>query len=257
MRLLMRDEAGTLVFRTFDSHDLPAYAILSHTWHVDDSQEVSFRDVQESGQGAAKPGFAKIRFCAQQAAKDGLSYFWIDTCCINKSSDAELSESINSMFRWYQQATRCYVYLSDVPSRSSEDNWEDTFRQSRWFKRGWTLQELIAPREVVFYACNGDKLGDRASLETLICEVTGVAKDAIYGRHLNSFSFDEKMSWMAKRSTKKVEDGVYSMLGLFDVSMPVVYGEGHDKALRPLRREIDETAISMLTALGQANALYC
>jgi hypothetical protein len=248
MRLLMRDEAGALVFRTFDSNDLPAYAILSHTWHVDDSQEVSFRDVQESGQGAAKPGFAKIQFCAQQAAKDGLRYFWIDTCCINKSSDAELSKSINSMFRWYQQATRCYVYLSDVPSQPSAANWKDVFRHSRWFKRGWTLQELIAPKEVVFFACNGDKLGDKSSLETLICEVTGIAKEAIYGRYLASFSFEERMSWTASRSTKEVEDGIYSMLGLFDVSMPVVYGEGRERALRRLRREVDETPISMMTA---------
>jgi hypothetical protein len=255
MRLLMREKTGALVFLTFDVHDLPAYAILSHTWHQDDSQEVSFHDVQ-TGQGTTKPGFAKIQFCAQQAAKDGLRYFWIDTCCINKSSDAELSKSINSMFRWYKQATRCYVYLPDVPSQSSAAKWEDTFRQSRWFKRGWTLQELIAPREVVFFACNGDRLGDRSSLESLICEATGMTKDALYGRGLAGFSFDEKMSWMAGRRTKEVEDRIYSMLGLFDVSMPVVYGEGYTKALRRLRREADDIPISMVMAHRQRKTLH-
>ena len=161
------------------------------------------------------------------------------------------------MFRWYQQATRCYVYLSDVPGALSVVRWEDAFRQSRWFKRGWTLQELLAPKEVVFYAYNRDKLGDRSSLETLVCAATGIAKDGIYGRHLASFSFDEKMSWMANRSTKKEEDRIYAMLGLFDVSMLVVYGEGLANALRRLRREVDESLTSMMTALGQGDASCC
>ena len=144
-----------------------------------------------------------------------------------------------------------------MPGLLSVVRCEDAFRQSRWFKRGWTLQELIAPKEVIFYAYNRDKLGDRSSLETLICTATGIAKDAIYGRHLTSFSFDEKMSWMAKRSTKKEEDRIYAMLGLFDVSMPVVYGEGLAKALWRLRREVEELLTSMMTVLGQANALCC
>jgi hypothetical protein len=104
----------------------------------------------------------------------------------------------------------------------------------------------MAPKDVVFYASNGDELGDRASLEALIHEVTGIAKVAIRGSHLADFSFEEKMSWMKKRSTKKEEDRVYSMLGIFGVSMPVVYGEGHDKALRRLRREVDDIPSSTI-----------
>jgi hypothetical protein len=252
MRLLTRDEHDKLILQTFDSDKSPAYAILSHTWHTDDSQEVSFQELQ-AGKGEAKEGYKKIQFCAEQAAHDGLRYFWVDTCCINKRSDPELAEAINSMFRWYKEAARCYVYLSDVstvkssgPERLSRSAWEAAVRQSRWFTRGWTLQELLAPRVVEFYACGGQRLGDKSSLEALICEVTGIAKDAIRGGRLAEFSMEEKMSWAANRNTKKEEDGIYSLFGLFGVSMPLVYGEGKDNALRRLHREINETSAGSL-----------
>jgi hypothetical protein len=128
-----------------------------------------------------------------------------------------------------------------------EDTWEQSFRKSRWFTRGWTLQELLAPKDFMFYASNGDRLGDKSSLEALISEVTGIPKDAIHGSYLTDFSFEEKMSWMEKRSTKKEEDAVYSMLGIFGVLRPVVYGEGRYKALRGLRREVDETTIGQMS----------
>jgi hypothetical protein len=245
MRLLTRDENGKLILRTFDSDELPAYAILSHTWHIDNSQEVSFEEVQ-AGRGEGKKGYKKIRFCAEQAARDGLRYIWVDTCCIKKSSDAELSESINSMFRWYQQATRCYVYLSDVSIKHDGCAQEDAVRQSRWFRRGWTLQELLAPKEVDFYACEGQKLGNKLSLESLICEVTGIAKDALRGSRLTDFSTDEKLSWAVNRSTKREEDSIYSLLGMFGVFIPLVYGEGKDNALRRLHKEINETSAGKL-----------
>jgi hypothetical protein len=254
MRLLTHDHKGKLVLQTFDSDALPAYAILSHTWNVDNSQEVSFQDL-EAGTAEGKAGYDKIRFCKRQATADGLHYFWIDTCCINKSSDPELSEAINSMFRWYQQATRCYVYLSDVPTKSnnypegsSRSVWEAAVRQSRWFTRGWTLQELIAPRVVVFYTRDGERLGDKSSLETLICEVTGISVEALHGGRLADFSIEEKMSWAANRSTKREEDGVYSLFGLFGISMPLVYGEGRENALRRLCKEIDEMSAGEFSA---------
>lgn len=119
MRLLTYNASGTLVFCTFSNeNDRPAYAILSHTWHKDDDQEVNFDDVQ-TARGISKLGFEKIQFCSQQTATDGLQYFWIDTCCIDRKSSAEISEAINSMFRWYQQSTKCYVYLSDVSTSDS------------------------------------------------------------------------------------------------------------------------------------------
>ena len=120
MRFLERKPDGDIVFRECSADDLPAYAILSHTWLTDSNEEISFPDV-EAGTGKSKAGWKKIQFCADKAAADGLQYFWIDTCCINKRNNTELSKAINSMFRWYQKATRCYVYLTDVSITDGKD----------------------------------------------------------------------------------------------------------------------------------------
>jgi hypothetical protein len=174
MRLLHSENSGFTFTNDFIGHDkIPPYAILSHTWGPV-NEEVTFEDIVE-GTGKVKPGYEKIRFCGEQARQDGLLYFWIDTCCIDKSNNAELSRSINSMFRWYRNATRCYVYLSDVSSSSIGSNplrnprpWESDFRKSRWFTRGWTLQELLAPASVEFFSRERKRLGDKSSLRTQI-----------------------------------------------------------------------------------------
>ncbi|KAH8585897.1 heterokaryon incompatibility protein-domain-containing protein [Bisporella sp. PMI_857] len=111
MRLLKYNNDGRFsLIQFFD--DIPQYAILSRTWGL---EEVTFQDMKE-GNGTSKAGFDKIRFYGEQARHDGWQYFWVDTCCIDKSSSAELSEAINSMFQWYRNAAKCYVYLLDVPS---------------------------------------------------------------------------------------------------------------------------------------------
>ncbi|KAF2184207.1 HET-domain-containing protein [Zopfia rhizophila CBS 207.26] len=147
---------------------IPPYAILSHTWG-DESQEVTLEDIV-GGSGRGKAGYEKIKFCGEQAARDGLQYFWVDSCCIKKSSDAELSESLISMFRWYYRAEKCYVHLPDVSTRKRErgdddmqNTWEQSFRKSRWFTRGWTLQELLAPSSVEFFTLEHRRLGDKQS----------------------------------------------------------------------------------------------
>ncbi|KAF2830221.1 HET-domain-containing protein [Ophiobolus disseminans] len=151
----------------FIGDEIPAYAILSHTW--DKGQEVTFDDLIKNS-GKSKTGYNKIRFCALQAKRDSLYYFWIDTCCIDKSNNAELSEAIISMFCWYKNAKKCYVYLSDVSSRSSGEGSDahrrqkPVIRESRWFTRGWTLQELIAPASVKFLSKDRERLGDKSSL---------------------------------------------------------------------------------------------
>jgi len=246
MRLLTHDENGNIVPEIFEGVEPPPYAILSHTWHSDDSKEVSFQDLR-AGRVKGKAGYDKIQFCKKQATADGLHYFWIDTCCIDKSSSAELTESINSMFRWYQQSTKCYVYLADVhdftPDANTMDmrpSWEEMLRSSRWFRRGWTLQELIAPKVVEFFTSNGSHLGDRSSLEGIIHEVSGIAIGALRGRLLSDFGIDERFRWATNRQTKRSEDMAYSLLGIFDVSMPLIYGEGKEKALLRLREHIDK-----------------
>lgn len=200
-----------------------------------------------SDRGRSKPGYGKVRFCGEQAVRDGLQYFWIDTCCIDKSSSTELSEAINSMFRWYQNAERCYVYLSDVSHDPSDgDNegsqrWKPAFRKSKWFKRGWTLQELIAPVSVEFFSGEGTFLGNKRSMEQTIHETTGIAIDALQGDPLSQFSVGERFMWAEGRTTKREEDAVYCLLGMFDIQMPLLYGEGREKAQKRLQKEIRES----------------
>ena len=222
---------------------IPPYAILSHTWG---SQEVIFEDIVKDS-GRSKAGYKKIKFCSEQATRDGLQYFWVDSCCIDKSNSQELQEAITSMYRWYQRATKCYVHLSDVSIRkrerdneSSQNTWEQAFRQSRWFTRGWTLQELLAPLSVEFFSIEGSRLGNKQSLEQQIHEITRVPIPALRGSALSHFSTEQKFDWAKKRQTTREEDWAYSLLGIFDISMPVTYGERRANAVRRLRKEIDD-----------------
>ena len=240
MHLLKVNGDGNSSLTRFIGGKVPSYAILSHTWEAD-NQEVTFKDLAD-GVGNSKVGYRKIQFCAEQAQKDGLQYFWVDSCCIDRSSSAELSEAINSMFRWYRNAAKCYVYLSDVSKgkrdRYSQPQWELSFRQSRWFTRGWTLQELLAPLSVEFFSRGGKRLGDKKSLELQIHEITGIAAQALQGSPLSQFSVTERMSWAAKRETTIEEDQAYCLLGIFDIHLPLIYGEGIENASRRLRKEI-------------------
>ena len=242
MRLLERKPNGDLILNKFTGTDVPAYAILSHTWG---KEELSLQEV-ETGTGKNKDGWKKIDFCAKQAGADGLRYIWVDTCCIDKKDTVELSTAINSMFRWYQKAARCYVYLSDVSMQGAEQNgqvnpaWESAFTRSRWFTRGWTLQELIAPTLVEFFSSEGERLGNKLTLEPMIHETTSIATSALRDA-VSNFSIDERMSWAKDRDTTLEEDKAYCLLGIFDVSMPLIYGEGKERAFRRLQEEIHKS----------------
>ncbi|KAI0812046.1 heterokaryon incompatibility protein-domain-containing protein [Xylaria sp. FL0064] len=209
----------------------PPYAILSHTWG---DEEVSFRDWQyePTKDIGEKAGFTKIKYCCDQAVSDGLEWLWIDTCCIDKSSSAELSEAINSMFQWYSNAAVCYAYLCDMTDDSELD-----FAKSRWVTRGWTLQELIAPREVIFYSRSWQVLGTRSKLSEHLSKVTGIDEPFLMGRSLEKASIAQRMSWAAKRTTSREEDMAYCLLGMFNVNMPLIYGEG-TKAFRRLQETL-------------------
>jgi hypothetical protein len=243
MRLLHYNEHSELDIVSFDDSAIPPYAILSHTWGAD-AEEVTFADI-ENGDGKAKQGYKKIRFCGQQARQDGLQYCWVDTCCIDKTDKAEFSHAIRSMFRWYQNASRCYVYLSDVSIRRekvdnapSEFTWEPAFRSSRWFTRGWTLQELLAPSTVEFFSQEWDKLGNKVLLKSLISKITSISHKALDGAPLCQFSVDERLRWKGDRETKRDEDGWYSLSGIFDVEIAPAYSEGAASAFRRLMDEI-------------------
>ena len=243
MRLLKRRPDGNLQLVLINDDNPHPYAILSHTWC--EGQEVTY-DELVAGTGRDKTGFAKILFCVDRAAKDKIEYCWVDTCCINQSSQQEVQTAINSMFRWYQGAANCYAYLSgvQVPKKVSDPqafpiSWMQSFRQSRWFTRGWTLQELLAPASVEFFSEEGKRLGSRISLEREVCEITKVPVEVLRGQRLPEFSIEERMSWAAKRTTTLKEDKVYCLLGIFGVYLPLIYGEGEAYAEIRLREEIE------------------
>jgi Heterokaryon incompatibility protein (HET) len=238
MRLL---DVETFQLEEFHGDDVPPYAILSHTW---ETEEVLFSDLSNP-YFKHKQGWKKIAYTCSQAKLDGFQYAWIDTCCIDKTSSSELSEAINSMYRWYAKSAECYVYLSDV---NTDDGKLTFLSSSRWFTRGWTLQELLAPELVRFYDRNWNFLGHKfhrvpeMSLTTLISKTTGISVSVLIGeRSIHTESVACRMSWASCRKTTRTEDMTYCLLGLFNINMPLLYGEGN-KAFIRLQEEILKTA---------------
>jgi hypothetical protein len=245
MRLLAVSDDGSFTQERFAKDSIPPYAILSHRWSTREDDEVTFKEITEGIYDKEKPGYKKLQFCSAQAKADGLDYFWVDTCCIDQLNQNELSVAIYSMFRWYQKAAKCYVYLADVSTKRktralfSKHAWERAFRSSEWFSRGWTLQELLAPEKVEFYTRDGIWLGNKSSLEQQIVKVTAVPIDILRGRSLSTITAKEIFSWVEQRYTREPEDKAYCLLGIFNVSMLLEYGEGEKMAFSRLYREIE------------------
>lgn len=278
MRLL---NANTHKLESYDDEEtVPGgYAILSHTWGSED-QEISFEDFKEFrlrlGPSSSTfspssdeiraardtlpdsklPGWAKIDGTCDKALEYGYTYVWIDTFCIDKSSSAELQESINSMFRWYEKASVCFAYLSDVFSPDDAEEAGSEFRASKWFTRGWTLQELLAPSSLEFFDSSWSRIGVKSDLSIVIQEVTGINSQYIIGfpmasgqsvyQCLSRASVAERMSWASRRRTTRPEDLAYCLLGIFDIHIPMLYGEGLH-AFKRLQEEImkvtDDTSL--------------
>ncbi|KAG4426819.1 hypothetical protein IFR04_000250 [Cadophora malorum] len=294
IRLLQRRPDGEIVFREPTSGKPPAYAILSHTWGED---EVIYQDLKkgkDNNKIVNKAGWRKIQFCAKQAAVDGLEYFWVDTCCIDKKSSSELTEAINSMYMWYESAAICYVYLVDLPggcprlvetrtqevitaelvdddtrvaesrllqssdkthrslpsqsdlppfdveggTRLPERVWVSRLAGCLWFRRGWTLQELIAPVRLVFFGVDWNFVGSKIDLLYTLSDITGIDSIALSHRcNLEELSIAKRLSWAARHSTTRIEDTAYSLLGLLNINMTLLYGEG-ERAFTRLQEEI-------------------
>ncbi|USP80468.1 hypothetical protein yc1106_07742 [Curvularia clavata] len=295
MRLL---NAHTLKLQEF-LDDIPSYAILSHTWEEEEVLLADFQDMTRAKK--KKKGFDKINKTCEQAICDGFDWCWIDTCCIDKTSSAELSEAINSMFTWYKQSAKCYAYLADVGKGEDQEQEEpeehqlgmpsiritrphsggnvvilnklnEEVRNSKWFTRAWTLQELLAPSSVrrgaepgqefvgmEFFSAKWESLGSKLELKDIISSTTGIAEDYLTGSSsLGSASIGMRMSWAAARQATRPEDIAYSLLGIFDVNMPLLYGEGKVKAFRRLQEEImkvseDETLFAWESSELTAN----
>ncbi|THU84767.1 HET-domain-containing protein [Dendrothele bispora CBS 962.96] len=222
--------------------DVPEYAILSHTWT---GEEVTFQDIQNDRRKSdwKKTGWQKVKGACAEARKYRWEWIWIDSCCIDKSSSAELSENINSMYRLYENAAVCYVYLCDASSEEDPRDSGSRFWESRWFTRGWTLQELIAPSaSVIFLDHSWKKIGTRYSLRDVISTITSIPVGLLKDGDLTKYSIAQKMSWAAFRKTTRPEDRAYSLMGLFDICMPPIYGEGEAKAFMRLQQEIIKTS---------------
>ena len=244
------------------------YAILSHRWLGNANDEVLFADIQIIDDGGRVnpndhndprrhtnyqynpsfsrrsickiPGYEKLRGAARQASQEGHGFIWVDTCCIDKSSSAELSEAINSMYKWYYNSKVCFAYLVDVSDGPDgiDTSIDSAFAKSEWWIRGWTLQELVAPFNVVFYSYGWEPIGEKKSLGSAIYAISGIGIDVLtHARVLDQVSVARRMSWASSRKTTRIEDWAYSLMGIFDVNMPLLYGEG-DKAFLRLQEEI-------------------
>lgn len=232
-------------------HDLPAeaerklqqgrpYVIISHVWQ---EMEVTFEDmphfktISASRSGPKFSSASKITGASDAVLrqyKGGINHLWLDTVCIDKKNLTEFSAAINSMWQWYKQAEACFAYLEDFPSPSVP-----TLTQSKWFTRGWTLQELVAPRKVLFFDKDWNAIGDKESLQRALTGRTKIAMDFLLHRqNISRASISQRMSWFAGRGTTVPEDTAYCLLGLFGVNMPLLYGEGRERAFRRLQEEI-------------------
>ena len=239
------------------------YAILSHVW---DAQENTFQDIEalhaepiktskwfsrplKRRNTVARPVGSKIRESCSIAKRQGWKWIWIDTCCIDKTSNAELSEAVNSMYRYYSLSGACYAFLSDVPMLDVSGEESGTsirtsiFGRSRWHTRGWTLMELLSPRRLIFVSSTWKVLGDRHTLAPILSSITGIAQSVLrLEEDFSTVSIADRMSWAARRDTTRPEDEAYCLMGLFGVNMPTIYGEGARRAFYRLQEEIMKTS---------------
>ncbi|KAF2812196.1 HET-domain-containing protein, partial [Mytilinidion resinicola] len=258
MRLI---NVNTYEIEEFFGSDIPNYIALSHTWLP--QEEPSFQDWSNAIMTELNKvlGYEKIHnFICKSQTLDG-TYCWADTVCIDKSSSAELSEAINSMYKIYRNCHHCLVYLADVKAETKHSKDEySRLVQSRWFTRGWTLQELIAPEDLVFYDKNWRYLGLRNIYLAAIQQTTGISTDVLVGTtNLKSYSIAERMSWASKRTTTREEDLAYCLLGILDINMPLLYGEG-EKAFQRLQEEIikkyDDDSVFVWSCSSASSSTY-
>lgn len=264
MRLLHTINLKLVSFIGKPIEERPLYAILSHTWKDDEFLFEEARNGFSQYLQNPRTGLRKILNACEKARQNKLDYIWVDTCCIDKSSSSELSEAINSMFKWYKESADCYVFMDDVSLR--EDGTMQNFEKSRWFTRGWTLQELIAPHGVIFFDADWKYMCRRDQVASRLEEITGITRSILQRAHavppretplfpnlrqlcpgcgqdddvkreLAEEPISRKMGWAAYRKTTRPEDTSYCLLGLFDINMPLLYGEGKNAFWR-LQEEI-------------------
>lgn len=255
MRLL---RAESIQLEEFPPGKIPPYAILSHTW---ETEEVLIDDLRHNT-AEQKSSWGKVKSACEASVNHGFEYIWIDSCCIDKSSSAELSETINSMYSWYQKAEICWTYLADVPAAVDPNESGSAFEKTRWLTRGFTLQELIAPPEVVFFSKEWVEMGKKSTLCKTLSRITRIDEDILMHRKPLEFaSIARRMSWASNRQTTRPEDIAYCLMGIFDVNMPMLYGEGKAKAFLRLQEEImkqsdDDSIFAWVDRDASADSLH-
>jgi hypothetical protein len=238
MRLL---NTRTLKLRTFVPTEVPDYAILSHRWEK--LGEVTFKDITEcpisdmNSPARLLRGFSKVEGACKLATKDRYDWIWIDSCCIDKESSADVEKAINSMWTYYTKSNVCYVYMADILDYKAGRG--ISFRNSEWFTRGWTLQELIAPVFVQFFAADWSSIGTKLERHEEIAEITTINSHLLaQEKSIDIYTTAERFSWAAHRQVTQEEDEAYSLLGLFQIHMPMRYGEGRARAFARLQEAI-------------------
>ncbi|TBU61553.1 heterokaryon incompatibility protein-domain-containing protein [Dichomitus squalens] len=265
MRLL---DTSTAEFRWVNEPRHVSYAILSHVWMKEGEgpAEQSYQDVKKilkqsnrlklwptnrKRHSIPRGVSEKIRRCCAIAREHGFDSVWVDSSCIDKTSSSELSEAINSMFKWYQHAGVCYAYLYDVDDDDEPRAPNSQFRRSRWFSRGWTLQELLAPRVLVFISKGWRVLGTKAILATVIEDVTGIERAILtHEASLDSVSVARRISWASRRQTTREEDEAYSLMGILGIHLPTIYGEGRFAFIRLQEEVLKQTSDQSLFVWG-------
>ncbi|KAF2653170.1 hypothetical protein K491DRAFT_706004 [Lophiostoma macrostomum CBS 122681] len=237
MRLL---NSQTFELRSFLPHEIPEYVILSHRWGT---EELTYRDVVQNPLSAENSptrrlrGFPKVDGVCRLASEDGYSWVWIDTCCIDKESSADVDKNINSMWTYYTKSNICYVYMADVADAQS--GWSTGFQKSNWFTRCWTLQELVAPVHLEFYAADWSPIGTKLERAMEVAKITSIDDGLlVQNRSIDGYTTAERLSWAAHRQVTQEEDEAYSLLGLFQIHMPMLYGEGRSRAFARLQEAI-------------------
>ncbi|KAI1453899.1 heterokaryon incompatibility protein-domain-containing protein [Annulohypoxylon moriforme] len=238
MRLLNIETMRVESLPTREITEIPEYAILSHRWGAVED-EVVFDEMQNRSEKAQrKKGYQKIQKCCEIASSTGFEYIWIDTCCINKEKQYELDSTLASMFKDYREAQVCYAYLPDVSADDNPFDEGSEFRRSSWFRRGWTLQELVAPLSVIFFDRDWNEIGTKSNLKAVINEITDIPHKVLSMNESRNISLAERRAWANGRDTLKIEDKAYSLMGLLGIKIPVKYGEG-EEALRKIDAEIE------------------
>jgi len=240
-----------------DPSRLVKYAILSHRWM--EGKEITYEMMKSGRQLTRSPGYKKLRKFCEKAGAYGVEFAWSDTCCIDKNSSTEIDESIRSMFRWYRNSYICIIHLAQSDTIQSMTGDE-------WMKRGWTLQELLAPRRIKLFnkqwmpmtGDRNDKSPEDTEVMVALGNATGIHPEYLREFDPGPFKVDERMTWAAERKTTRVEDVAYSLMGIFNVSMQIAYGEGGDRAFCRLIEAIMQAGDpSVLNWVGDAASHHC